>query len=102
MFKNYFNLENNFPYIINKSDLEKFDTIFHLTFEIQSLISQKYSRSDIYNEIINFFKIKDIKNKHIQNNKNSKINKISIFPLSNSPIRTMPIDILNSVNRTFN
>ena len=97
LFKNYFNLENNFPYIINKSDLEKFDTIFHLTFEIESFVSQKYSRSDIYNEIINFFKIKDIKNKHIKLNKNKKITKISIFPLSNSPIRTMPIHILTQL-----
>ena len=97
LFKNYFNLENNFPYIINKSDLEKFDTIFHLTFEIESFVSQKYSRSDIYNEIINFFKIKDIKNKHIKFNKNKKITKISIFPLSNSPIRTMPIHILTQL-----
>ena len=40
----------------------KFDTIFHLTLEIKSLINQKYSRSDIYTEIINYFKIKDIKN----------------------------------------
>ena len=97
LFKNYFNLENNFPYTINKSDLEKFDTIFHLTFEIKSFINQKHSRSDIYNEIINFFKIEDIKKNNIKLNKNSKINKISIFPLSNSPIRTMSIDTLNQL-----
>ena len=97
LFKNYFNLENNFPYTINKSDLEKFDTIFHLTFEIESFINQKYSRSDIYNEIISFFKIKDTKNKNIELNKNKKIRKISIFPLSNSPIRTMPIDALTQL-----
>ena len=63
LFKDYFNLKNNFPYIIDNVDLEKFDTIFHLTLEIQSLINQKYSRSDIYSEIISFFKIKDIKSK---------------------------------------
>ena len=97
LFKNYFNLENNFPYIITKSDLEKFDTIFHLTFEIKSFINQKYSRSDIYNEIINFFKIRDIRNNNIKLKKNSKINKISIFPLSNSPIRTMSIDVLTQL-----
>tara|TARA_Y100000588_G_scaffold198355_1_gene212155 strand:- start:56 stop:1000 length:945 start_codon:yes stop_codon:yes gene_type:complete len=97
LFKNYFNLENNFSYIINKNDLEKFDTIFHLTFEIESFINQKYSRSDIYNEIINFFKIKDIKKTHIELNKNKKIKKISIFPLSNSPIRTMPIEVLTQL-----
>ena len=94
LFEDYFKLKNNFPYIINDVDLEKFDTIFHLTLEIQSLINQKYSRSDIYSEIISFFKIKDIKPKSIQKSKNCKIKKISIFPLSNSPIRTMPIEIL--------
>ena len=98
LFKNYFNLENNFPYIITKSDLEKFDTIFHLTFEIKSFINQKYSRSDIYNEIIKFFQIRNIKHNNIELNKNRKINKISIFPLSNSPIRTMSIGFINSVN----
>ena len=97
LFKNYFNLENNFPYIITQSDLENFDTIFHLTFEIKSFINQKHSRSDIYNEIINFFKIRDIRNNNIKLNKNSKINKISIFPLSNSPIRTMSVDTLNQL-----
>jgi len=94
LFENYFNLENNFQYIINKTDLEKFDTIFHLTLEIKSLINQKYYRSDICEEIINFFKIKDNKDKNIEFNTNSKINKISIFPLSNSPIRTMSIELL--------
>ena len=94
LFENHFNLKNNFQYVINKKDLEEFDTIFHLTFEIKSLINQKYCRSDIYDEVINFFKIKDNKNKNIELNKNSTINKISIFPLSNSPIRTMSIDVL--------
>jgi len=94
LFKDYFNLKNNFPYVIDNVDLDKFDTIFHLTLEIQSLINQKYSRSDICSEIISFFKIKDIKSKSIQKNKNCKIKKISVFPLSNSPIRTMPIEIL--------
>ena len=106
LFKDYFNLKNNFPYVINNVDLDKFDTIFHLTLEIQSLINQKYSRSDICSEIISFFKIKDIKSKIVQNDKNYKIKKISIFPLSNSPIRTMPIEILikliNLLKKHFN
>lgn len=106
LFKKYFNLKNNFPYMINNVDLEKFDTIFHLTLEIQSLINQKYSRSDIYSEIISFFKIKDIKSKLIRYDKNYKIKKISVFPLSNSPIRTMPIEILikliNLLKKHFN
>ena len=94
LFKNYFNLENNFSSIISKVDMMKFDTIFHLTLEIKSLINQKYSRSDIYTEIINYFKLQDIKNKIIDQKTKSKIKQISIFPLSNSPIRTMPIELI--------
>ena len=94
LFKDYFNIENNFPYTIDNVDLKKFDTIFHLTLEIKSLMNQKYSRSDIYSEILGFFKIKDIKSQLIQNDKNCEIKKISVFPLSNSPIRTMPIEVL--------
>ena len=95
LLKDYFNLKNNYPYIIDNADLRKFDTIFHLTLEIQSLINQKYHRSDIYNEITSFFKIKDTKiKKKFLKNKNYKIKKISVFPLSNSPIRTMPIELL--------
>ena len=106
LFREYFKLKNNFPYFIDKFDLDQFDTIFHLTLEIQSLINQKYSRSDIYSEIISFFKIKNIKSKSIQNNKNCKIKKISVFPLSNSPVRTMPIEVLikltNLLKKHFN
>ena len=65
--------------------------------EIKSLINQKYSRSNIFEEIINFFNIKKINNKQIDTQRNLKINKISIFPLSSSPIRTMPIKILNGL-----
>ena len=80
LFKDYFNLKNNFPYIIDNVDLEKFDTIFHLTLEIQSLINQKYSRSDIYSEIISFFKIKDTKiKKNIQKIKIIKSKKYQSF-----------------------
>ena len=43
LFKDYFDLKYNFPYIVDNVDLEKFDTIFHLTLEIQSFINQKYS-----------------------------------------------------------
>jgi len=106
LFKDYFNLTNNFPYIIDYVDIKKFDTIFHLTLEIKSLINQKYSRSDIYSEIVSFFKIKYTKTKNIQKIKNCKIKKISFFPLSNSPIRTMPIEklikLINLLDKDFN
>ena len=54
-------------------------------------------RSNIFEEIINFFNIKNIQNKKIEAKRKCKINKISIFPLSSSPIRTMPINILSEL-----
>jgi len=97
IFQNFFKIEDIYPFIIKKSEFNNFDTIFHLTLEIKSLINQKYSRSNIFEEIINFFNIKNINNKQIDTHINLKINKISIFPLSSSPIRTMPINILNGL-----
>ena len=55
LFKDYFKLKIIFLILSIMLILKKFDTIFHLTLEIQNLINQKYSRSDIYSEIISFF-----------------------------------------------
>mgnify|MGYP001050268596 FL=1 len=97
LFKDFFKLEDIYSFTIKKKEIDKFDTLFHLTLEIKSLVNQKYSRSNIFEEIIKFFKIKNIKRKKIERQRNYKINKISIFPLSSSPIRTMPIKILNEL-----
>ena len=97
VFQNFFKIENIYPFTIKKSEFNNFDTVFHLTLEIKSLINQKYLRSNIFEEIINFFNIKNIKNKQIDIERKLKINTISIFPLSSSPIRTMPIKILNGL-----
>ena len=97
LFKDFFKLDNIYPFIIKKTEIDKFDTVFHLTLEIKSLTNQKYYRSNICEEILKFFNIKKNKNKKILINKKTKINKISIFPLSNSPIRTMPVIILNKL-----
>jgi len=91
LFKNFFKLENIYSFTIKKTEIDKFDTVFHLTLEIKSLVNQKYSRSNIFQEIIKFFKIKNIQRRKIEIQTNYKINKISIFPISSSPIRTMPI-----------
>ncbi len=97
VFKDIFNIGIVYPFIINNTEMNNFDTVFHLTLEIKSLINQKYSRSNIYEEIINFFNIKNVKQEHIEIQNQDKINKISIFPISSSPIRTMPIKILNEL-----
>ena len=79
LFKDYFNLTNNFPYIIDYVDIKKFDTIFHLTLEIQSLINQKYSRSDIYSEIVSFLKLNILKLKIFKRSKIVKSKKYHFF-----------------------
>ena len=97
LFEKFFDLKKNYPFIIKKSEISKFDTVFHITFEIRNLVNQKYFRTNIYEEILNFFNVKDSKRKKILNQQHLKTNKISIFPISSSPIRTMPIKVLNQL-----
>ncbi len=66
IFRDFFNLNIVYPFIIKNTEINNFDTVFHLTLEIKSLINQKYSRSNIFEEIINFFKIKYVKKKQIE------------------------------------
>ena len=101
LFKDLFKLDNIYSFVIKKNEIDLFDTIFHLTLEIKNLVNQKYFRSNIFYEIINYFNIRNFKNKKIKVKHDFKINKISIFPLSRSPIRTMPIKILNELIKTL-
>ncbi len=97
IFENYFELKNTYQYIINSNEINKFDTLFHVSLEIKAFLNQKYSRSNIFDELVNHFNIKDTKYFKNETQKKMKIRKISIFPLSSSPIRTMPIKILNEL-----
>ena len=101
IFENKFNIKYIYPYIISKSDYNSFENIFHFTFEIEALKKQKYLRSDIAFEICKYFNIPKIKYYNNKFNKNKKIKKISIFPISNSPIRTMPFHILEKLLNFF-
>ena len=96
-FKKKFKIKNIYPFIISKKDIESYDNVFHLTLEIEALKSQKYLRSDIVSEVLNYFKISNKKNEKIKSINKKKINKISIFPISTSPLRTMPVNILNEL-----
>ena len=102
IFRDYFNLENLYPHVISKEILQKYQSIFHFTLEIKALQNQKNIRSNIDTEIKKFFKIKS--NSLILNKFNNikKKNTISIFPISNSPLRTMPINILNNLINFLN
>ncbi len=96
IFRDFYKIPKIYPFIIEKNEFNNFDTIFHLTLEINNLVNQKYSRSNIFEEIINYFGIAQPRKRQFIKN-NNKINKISIFPISSSPIRSMPIVILNDL-----
>ncbi len=97
LFQKYFNLNVIYPYIISEDEINQYDSFFHFTLEIEALKNQKYIRSNIEIEIKKYFNINDNENFILDLNKKSRVNKISIFPISNSPIRTMPIFILKNL-----
>ncbi|MBI04267.1 MAG: hypothetical protein CMI96_00440 [Pelagibacteraceae bacterium] len=96
--KNFFHIDNIYPDVVSEDDFLNFDNVFHLTLQIQKLKQQKYLRSDIANEICKYFGVLNhktiLKNKH---NYIKKINKISIFPISTSPLRSMSVNLLNNL-----
>ena len=94
LFRDYFGLKTTYPFLIEKNEMNKYDTVFHLTLEIKTLINQKYLRSNICEEILDFFNVQNLIKIKKPNHANKKIDKISIFPISSSPIRTMPNKIL--------
>ena len=93
--KKYFKIENIFPDIINLNDLNKFKSIFHVTLEIKELRMQKYIRQDIEKNMNKYFSIN--KKKFFKTNFKKNIKKITIFPISKSPLRSMSPKILQSI-----
>lgn len=99
IFQKYFKLKKLYPYLVSEKTINKYSSLFHFTLEIEALKNQKYIRSNIEEEIKKYFNIHNKNNYSFQKKTNNKIKKISIFPISNSPIRTMPIYILNKIIR---
>ncbi len=93
--KKYFKIKNIFPEIINLNDLNKFKSIFHVTLEIKELRMQKYARQDIEKIMNKYFAI--CENKFHKTNFKKNIKKITIFPISRSPLRSMTPKILQSI-----
>jgi len=85
--------------IILEENLHKYDTIFHTTLEIDDFKYQKYARSNIEKNIIKKFNVSKIRSYKFNNN--TKIKKITIFPISQSPIRSMSLKLLNSLIENF-
>ena len=103
LFKEFFAFVDIYPLIISQDELNVFDTVFHITLEINALKYQKYKRSNIAQEICDYFKVPlIIYNKEINRVKKNKIKTISIFPISTSFIRSLPLNIIEEVIETFN
>jgi len=102
LFEKFFSFVDIYPIIISQEKLSSFDTIFHITLEIKALKFQKYKRSNIAEEICKYFKVPLIDyKKKITKVKKDDIKTISIFPISTSTIRSLPLNILEEIIKTF-
>ena len=102
LFKNFFAFTDIYPLIISEDELNIYDSVFHITLEIDALKYQKYKRSNIAQEICDYFKtpLIDYKKKITKAQKDdNKI--ISIFPISTSLIRSLPPNIIEEIIKSF-
>jgi hypothetical protein len=102
LFKEFFAFLDIYPLIISENELSNYDTVFHITLEINALKFQKYKRSNIAEEICNYFKVPLIDyKKEINKVQIDNIKTISIFPISTSLIRSLPLYILEEIIGSF-
>ena len=102
IFEDFFAFPNIYPLIISKDELSTYDTVFHITLEISALKYQKYNRSNIAQVICDYFKVSLIDyKKNINRVNKDNIKTISIFPISTSLIRSLPLHIINKIIETF-
>ena len=90
IFSDLFLFAEVFPTFISEEQMKSFDTIFHVTLEIEALKFQKYLRSNIAEEICKYFNVKLMDIKFKNKNKQEYNNIISIFPVSTSVTRSLP------------
>ena len=96
VFEKIFNISNVYDFITEKR-LNDYDTTFHFTLEIKGLKFQKYNRKNIETLITSFFKVPLYRKKIISYKEKKNTQTISIFPVSNSPIRSIPVYLLNEI-----
>jgi hypothetical protein len=102
LFKKFFAFLNIYPLIISQDELSTYDTVFHITLEINALKYQKYQRSNIAQEICDYFKVPLIDyKKEINILQKDNIKTISIFPISTSFIRSLPLHIIEEIIESF-
>ena len=95
IFEKYFNIKNIYEDIITKDSLYSYDTVFHITLEINALANQKYDRKNTEDLITKYFSVQKFRELAPQNT--NKIKKVTIFPISRSPLRSMTIGLLNHI-----
>ena len=102
IFQHLFLFENIYPICISSEEICKYDTVFHITLELDSLKFQKYKRSDTAKVICNHFKVplKSFKRENEKQNTLGK-KKISIFPVSTSPVRILPHEVIGMIKKNF-
>ena len=96
IYKKIFKINNVYDYL-TENEMNKFETTFHISLEINELILQKYNRQNIESLITNFFDVPIYRNQLITKHRKRTIKTISIFPISNSPLRTLPMYLLNLI-----
>ena len=101
IFYDYASIDNIYEDIIKEKDLKEFDTIFHFTLEIKQLVNQKYNRQDIEEAITKYFNIQKYRNKIRIKKSITNTNKLTFFPVSTSPVRSMQPEILNNIINFF-
>ena len=102
LFEKFFSFVNIHPIIISQEEISSYDTIFHITLEVKALKYQKYKRSNIAEEICKYFNVPLIEyKKEITKVNKDDIKTISIFPISTSNIRSLPINILEEIIKNF-
>jgi len=82
---------------VSEDQINEYKNLFHFTSEIESLKLQKYQRENIELNINNFFNVNNYR-PSVKKLKN-KISRISIFPISKSPIRTLSVHLINDINK---
>ena len=102
LFKNFFSFIDTYPLIISQDELSAYDTLFHITLEINSLKYQKYKRSNIAQEICDYFNVPLIDyKKKIHKVQKDDVKTISIFPISTSLIRSMRPYIVEEIIKYY-
>mgnify|MGYP001424227794 CR=1 FL=1 len=98
--KKYFKIKYIYSDVISEENYYNFNNQFHVTLEIKDLKFQKYNRQDINKCLSKFFGLK-ILNKKFKKFKKNDLTKITIFPISQSPIRSLPPFLINEIIKTY-